>query len=89
MLFHLLQETPFSDSISVSPDEVGPSKDVSSPKEGLSPKTEADASGETSCSSWVVDSSGFLSPNGPALKEVLDMVDGVSILLYCIYFNVL
>jgi hypothetical protein len=25
----------------------------------------------------VVDSSGFLSPTGPVLKEVMDMVDGV------------
>uniref|UniRef100_A0A3Q1FRC8 V-myb avian myeloblastosis viral oncogene homolog-like 2b n=1 Tax=Acanthochromis polyacanthus TaxID=80966 RepID=A0A3Q1FRC8_9TELE len=41
-----------------------------------SPKTEPDTSGEVSCTNWVVDSSGFLSPTGPVLKEVLDMVDG-------------
>ena len=46
----------------------------SSSKGTLSPKTEPDASAETS---WVVDSSGFLSPTGPVLKEVMDMVDGV------------
>lgn len=44
-----------------------------SPKDSLSPKTD----GEMSCGSWVVDGSGFLSPTGPALKEVLDLVDGV------------
>uniref|UniRef100_A0A8C3AEA5 V-myb avian myeloblastosis viral oncogene homolog-like 2b n=1 Tax=Cyclopterus lumpus TaxID=8103 RepID=A0A8C3AEA5_CYCLU len=32
--------------------------------------------GEMNITSWVVDSSGFLSPTGPVLKEVLDMVDG-------------
>ncbi|KAK0156367.1 Myb-related protein B [Merluccius polli] len=48
----------------------------SSSKEALSPKTEPDTSAETSCTSWVVDSSGFLSPTGPVLKEVMDMVDG-------------
>ena len=48
-----------------------------SSKEALSPKTEPDTSAETSCTSWVVDGSGFLSPTGPVLKEVMDMVDGV------------
>ncbi|XP_073324779.1 v-myb avian myeloblastosis viral oncogene homolog-like 2b isoform X3 [Pagrus major] len=70
-------ETLVSAPVKVRPSEAGPSKAESSPKESLSPKTEADTtSGDMSCSSWVVDSSGFLSPNGPALKEVLDMVDG-------------
>ncbi|KAJ3603265.1 hypothetical protein NHX12_031007 [Muraenolepis orangiensis] len=50
--------------------------DPSSSKEALSPKNEPDSSAETSCTSWVVDSSGFLSPTGPVLKEVMDMVDG-------------
>uniref|UniRef100_A0AAQ5YB23 V-myb avian myeloblastosis viral oncogene homolog-like 2b n=1 Tax=Amphiprion ocellaris TaxID=80972 RepID=A0AAQ5YB23_AMPOC len=58
------------------PTEAGPSKPVSSPKDSLSLKTEPDTSGEVSCTNWVVDSSGFLSPTGPVLKEVLDMVDG-------------
>ncbi|XP_041811699.1 v-myb avian myeloblastosis viral oncogene homolog-like 2b isoform X2 [Chelmon rostratus] len=71
-----LQEPPVSASVKVGPPEAGPSKAVSSPKDSLSPKTEADSTGEMSCSSWTVDSSGFLSPTGPALKEVLDMVDG-------------
>uniref|UniRef100_A0A8C3G7W9 V-myb avian myeloblastosis viral oncogene homolog-like 2b n=1 Tax=Cyclopterus lumpus TaxID=8103 RepID=A0A8C3G7W9_CYCLU len=44
-------------------------------RDGSSPKSEA---GEMNITSWVVDSSGFLSPTGPVLKEVLDMVDGVS-----------
>uniref|UniRef100_A0A8C4FAF5 V-myb avian myeloblastosis viral oncogene homolog-like 2b n=1 Tax=Dicentrarchus labrax TaxID=13489 RepID=A0A8C4FAF5_DICLA len=74
--FHQLQETPISASGEVSSSEAGPLKAASSPKDSLSPKTETDSTGETSCSSWVVDSSGFLSPTGPALKEVLDMVDG-------------
>uniref|UniRef100_UPI0037E87B18 v-myb avian myeloblastosis viral oncogene homolog-like 2b n=1 Tax=Semicossyphus pulcher TaxID=241346 RepID=UPI0037E87B18 len=69
----LMQETPDSEA---DTSEAGPSKVESSPKNSLSPKNEADATGEMSCSSWVVDSSGFLSPSGPALKEVLDMVDG-------------
>uniref|UniRef100_A0A8C3AE90 V-myb avian myeloblastosis viral oncogene homolog-like 2b n=1 Tax=Cyclopterus lumpus TaxID=8103 RepID=A0A8C3AE90_CYCLU len=41
--------------------------------EQTTPKSEA---GEMNITSWVVDSSGFLSPTGPVLKEVLDMVDG-------------
>lgn len=78
--FHQLHETPVAASVKVSPSEEGPSKTASSPKESLSPGTEADTtSGEMSSSSWVVDGSGFLSPAGPALKEVLDMVDGVCI----------
>uniref|UniRef100_A0A8C9ZG26 V-myb avian myeloblastosis viral oncogene homolog-like 2b n=1 Tax=Sander lucioperca TaxID=283035 RepID=A0A8C9ZG26_SANLU len=71
-----LQETPVSAPIKVEPSEAGPSKAASSPKDSLSPKTEADITGEMNVTSWVVDSSGFLSPTGPALKEVLDMVDG-------------
>lgn len=53
-------------------------KKVSSLKNNLSPKTDVEGAGETSSTSWVIDSSGFLSPTGPVLKEVLDMVDGVS-----------
>uniref|UniRef100_A0A3Q1HTD3 V-myb avian myeloblastosis viral oncogene homolog-like 2b n=1 Tax=Anabas testudineus TaxID=64144 RepID=A0A3Q1HTD3_ANATE len=68
-----LQEAPAS---AAGPSEEGPSKAVRSPKDSLSPKTETDSSGDTSSTSWVVDSSGFLSPTGPALKEVLDLVDG-------------
>uniref|UniRef100_A0A8C9ZBJ4 V-myb avian myeloblastosis viral oncogene homolog-like 2b n=1 Tax=Sander lucioperca TaxID=283035 RepID=A0A8C9ZBJ4_SANLU len=75
-IFHQLQETPVSAPIKVEPSEAGPSKAASSPKDSLSPKTEADITGEMNVTSWVVDSSGFLSPTGPALKEVLDMVDG-------------
>ncbi|XP_036956701.1 v-myb avian myeloblastosis viral oncogene homolog-like 2b isoform X2 [Acanthopagrus latus] len=72
-----LQEALASAPVKIRASEAGPSKAESSPKESLSPKTETDStSGDMSCSSWVVDSSGFLSPNGPALKEVLDLVDG-------------
>ncbi|CAJ1051806.1 v-myb avian myeloblastosis viral oncogene homolog-like 2b [Xyrichtys novacula] len=69
-------ETSDSASVEAGPSEAGPSKAVSPPEDSSSLKTEADTSGEMNCSSWVVDSSGFLSPSGPALKEVLDMVDG-------------
>lgn len=79
--FQALQEALASAPVKIRASEAGPSKAESSPKESLSPKTETDStSGDMSCSSWVVDSSGFLSPNGPALKEVLDLVDGVSVL---------
>ncbi|XP_063071833.1 v-myb avian myeloblastosis viral oncogene homolog-like 2b [Engraulis encrasicolus] len=41
------------------------------------PKRELDSGGESSTCSWVVDSSGFLSPSsGPALKEVMEMMEG-------------
>ncbi|KAF3855751.1 hypothetical protein F7725_016474 [Dissostichus mawsoni] len=53
----------------------GPAISPSSPRQSPSPKSEAQSPGEIS-TSWVVDSSGFLSPTGPVLKEVLDMVDG-------------
>ncbi|XP_045932372.1 v-myb avian myeloblastosis viral oncogene homolog-like 2b [Micropterus dolomieu] len=73
-----LKEAPVSVKAEVfdCPAAPGPSKAGASPKDSLSPRTDADATGEMNCSSWVVDSSGFLSPTGPALKEVLDMVDG-------------
>lgn len=60
--------------------EEGVSKAASSPKGRFSPKAETEPTGEMSSSSWVADSSGFLSPTGPALKEVMDLVDGVSLL---------
>uniref|UniRef100_A0A674E595 V-myb avian myeloblastosis viral oncogene homolog-like 2b n=1 Tax=Salmo trutta TaxID=8032 RepID=A0A674E595_SALTR len=48
-----------------------------SPQQSKTPKSEPDTPGrELNTNSWVVDSSGFLSPNGPGLKEVMDMVDG-------------
>ncbi|XP_013856052.1 myb-related protein B, partial [Austrofundulus limnaeus] len=67
-----LQDT----SAVASPSEAELKKSVSSQKNNLSPKTEVEGAGETSNTNWVVDSSGFLSPTGPVLKEVLDMVDG-------------
>lgn len=67
-----LQET----SAKAGPSKAGPSKSVPSPSNSLSPKSEVDSTGGLNSTSWVVDSSGFLSPTGPALKEVLDMVDG-------------
>lgn len=60
--------------------DAGPSTTTTYPKESLSPRTDTDpTTGELSSSNWVVDGSGFLSPAGPVLKEVLDLVDGVSI----------
>ncbi|XP_054883011.1 v-myb avian myeloblastosis viral oncogene homolog-like 2b [Poeciliopsis prolifica] len=56
--------------------EAEPSEAVSSPRDDSGVKMEFDAGEEASGTNWVVDSSGFLSPTGPALKEVLDMVDG-------------
>ncbi|MEQ2236230.1 hypothetical protein ILYODFUR_010432 [Ilyodon furcidens] len=69
-----LSETPTP--VAASPSEAEPSKAVSSPKDSSSIKTEEDTSEESSGTHWVVDSSGFLSPTGPTLKEVLDLVDG-------------
>ncbi|KAK5873052.1 hypothetical protein PBY51_013697 [Eleginops maclovinus] len=68
-------EAPVAASVKVVPVEAGPAIASLSPKQSLSPKSEAQSPGENS-TSWVVDSSGFLSPTGPVLKEVLDMVDG-------------
>lgn len=57
--------------------DAGPSTTTSPPKESLSPRNDTDpTTGEINSASWVVDSSGFLSPAGPVLKEVLDLVDG-------------
>ncbi|KAL2090770.1 hypothetical protein ACEWY4_013033 [Coilia grayii] len=62
-----------------------PAVEVSSPKaesppcrKGVeTPKRESDSGGESSTNSWVVDSSGFLSPSsGPVLKEVMEMMEG-------------
>ncbi|XP_019942345.1 v-myb avian myeloblastosis viral oncogene homolog-like 2b isoform X2 [Paralichthys olivaceus] len=69
-------ERPFPTLDEASLSEAGPSKAVLSPKGSSYIKTEVDTSGEVTCTNWVVDSSGFLSPAGPGLKEVMDMVDG-------------
>ncbi|KAJ0068839.1 hypothetical protein NL108_012085 [Boleophthalmus pectinirostris] len=58
----------------------GPSNDASTKadttaKVNSTPKVDSDTV-DMNSTSWVVDGSGFLSPTGPALKEVLDMVDG-------------
>ncbi|KAL0978668.1 hypothetical protein UPYG_G00173700 [Umbra pygmaea] len=56
--------------------EAGSHKDLS-PQPSKMSKNEPDTpGGDLNTSGWVVDSAGFLSPNGPALKEVMDMVDG-------------
>ncbi|KAM6927440.1 v-myb avian myeloblastosis viral oncogene homolog-like 2b [Xenentodon cancila] len=73
---HLSDLLETSDSAEPSLSETAPSKDVPSPKDSLSPNSEVDNTGEMGSTNWVVDESGFLSPTGPALKEVLDMVDG-------------
>lgn len=65
--------------IKSEPMEAVPSHAASSSqqtKDGLSIKSEPNASGEINVTSWVVDGSGFLYPTGPALKEVMDLVDG-------------
>uniref|UniRef100_A0A6Q2ZHC2 V-myb avian myeloblastosis viral oncogene homolog-like 2b n=1 Tax=Esox lucius TaxID=8010 RepID=A0A6Q2ZHC2_ESOLU len=63
-------------SLHRGPIEAGSHKAVS-PQQSKMPKSEPDTPGsELNTSGWVVDSAGFLSPNGPALKEVMDMVDG-------------
>ncbi|KAM3877988.1 v-myb avian myeloblastosis viral oncogene homolog-like 2b [Diretmus argenteus] len=71
-----LQELSAAATRKASSSQAGPSNTAVSPKDGSSPKTEPDTSGDVNCTSWVVDSSGFLSPTGPALKEVMEMVDG-------------
>uniref|UniRef100_G3P9G8 V-myb avian myeloblastosis viral oncogene homolog-like 2b n=1 Tax=Gasterosteus aculeatus aculeatus TaxID=481459 RepID=G3P9G8_GASAC len=70
------RETPAAIAVKAELDEEAPPKAARSLKEGSSPKSEADAAGEMTSTSWVVDSSGFLSPTGPVLKEVLELVDG-------------
>uniref|UniRef100_H3CPG3 V-myb avian myeloblastosis viral oncogene homolog-like 2b n=1 Tax=Tetraodon nigroviridis TaxID=99883 RepID=H3CPG3_TETNG len=72
-----LPETTVVVSMKDGHGDAGPSTATSSPKESLSPGNDTDsATGEINSASWVVDSSGFLSPAGPVLKEVLDLVDG-------------
>ncbi|XP_077386872.1 v-myb avian myeloblastosis viral oncogene homolog-like 2b isoform X1 [Festucalex cinctus] len=56
-------------------DEAGPTRVVPSPKD-VSSLSEGDSTLEMNPTHWVVDDSGFLSPTGPSLREVLDMVDG-------------
>lgn len=60
---------------------MAPAKPESPPcrKGVVTPKRESSpGGGESSLSQWVVDSSGFLSPSsGPALKEVMEMMEGV------------
>ncbi|CDQ83673.1 unnamed protein product [Oncorhynchus mykiss] len=71
-----LQENANTSTVRGGPKEAGFHKAVS-PQQSKTPKSEPNTpGGELNTSSWVVDSSGFLSPNGPALKEVMEMVDG-------------
>lgn len=75
-----LQENTITSTVRGGPREAGSHKAVS-PQQSKTPKSEPNTpGGELNTSSWVVDSSGFLSPNGPALKEVMEMVDGVRVL---------
>ncbi|KAG7494787.1 myb-related protein B [Solea senegalensis] len=71
-----LPDTPVSATARATPSEAGLSKSALSLKDNSGIKTEADPSGEMNSTNWVVDTSGFLSPVGSGLKEVLDMVDG-------------
>uniref|UniRef100_A0AAY5KWB9 V-myb avian myeloblastosis viral oncogene homolog-like 2b n=1 Tax=Esox lucius TaxID=8010 RepID=A0AAY5KWB9_ESOLU len=71
-----LLENSSTSTVRGGPIEAGSHKAVS-PQQSKMPKSEPDTPGsELNTSGWVVDSAGFLSPNGPALKEVMDMVDG-------------
>lgn len=82
--FLQLPETPVVVPMKDRHSDAGSSSTTSAPKEGLSPRKDTDLSpGEINSASWVVDSSGFLSPAGPVLKEVLDLVDGVRIRSRC------
>ncbi|XP_051528249.1 myb-related protein B-like isoform X2 [Myxocyprinus asiaticus] len=46
------------------------------PKAPATPKSESDG-GDSNVSTWVMDSSGFLSPSAaPTLKEVMELMDG-------------
>ncbi|XP_077583129.1 v-myb avian myeloblastosis viral oncogene homolog-like 2b [Stigmatopora nigra] len=67
----LLEET--SGINTLNGDEATPSQSISSPKENLSPMSGADSTGDMTSANWIVDS--FLSPRGPTLKEVLEMVE--------------
>eukprot|EP00063_Salmo_salar_P046974 XP_014021809.1 PREDICTED: myb-related protein B isoform X1 [Salmo salar] len=76
LLMSPLQENTITSTVRGGPREAGSHKAVS-PQQSKTPKSEPDTPGrELNTNSWVVDSSGFLSPNGPGLKEVMDMVDG-------------
>ncbi|XP_036387277.1 v-myb avian myeloblastosis viral oncogene homolog-like 2b isoform X1 [Megalops cyprinoides] len=74
------QESSRSSAVRVLPTREVVTPKSSSPHQpggGLTPKSESDASGEANNNRWVVDSAGFLSPtSGPALKEVLELMDG-------------
>lgn len=75
---------------------------TASPKTPKAPATPKSEAGDSNVSTWVMDSSGFLSPSGaPTLKEVMELMDGVSsalkstdamcnyhqICYTCIYYN--
>ncbi|XP_051532537.1 v-myb avian myeloblastosis viral oncogene homolog-like 2b isoform X2 [Myxocyprinus asiaticus] len=47
------------------------------PKTPATPKSELESGGDSNVSTWVMDSSGFLSPSAaPTLKEVMELMDG-------------
>lgn len=50
---------------------------TASPKTPKAPTTPKSEAGDSSVSTWVMDSSGFLSPSAvPTLKEVMELMDG-------------
>lgn len=52
---------------------------TASPKTPKAPTTPKSEGGDSNVSTWVMDSSGFLSPSAaPTLKEVMELMDGVS-----------
>ncbi|CAB1314708.1 unnamed protein product [Coregonus sp. 'balchen'] len=71
-----LLENSSTSTVRGGPREAGSHKALS-PQQSKTPKSEPNTpGGELNTNSWVVDSSGFLSPNGPGLKEVMEMVVG-------------
>ncbi|XP_072307802.1 v-myb avian myeloblastosis viral oncogene homolog-like 2b [Eucyclogobius newberryi] len=68
-------ELPYSVLTRAGPSNDASTKTDTSTKVNLALKVDSDT-GDPNGTNWVVDGSGFLSPNGPALKEVLDLVDG-------------
>ncbi|XP_056108495.1 v-myb avian myeloblastosis viral oncogene homolog-like 2b [Rhinichthys klamathensis goyatoka] len=52
-------------------------KATTAPQKTASPKTPKSEAGDSNVSTWVMDSSGFLSPSAaPTLKEVMELMDG-------------
>lgn len=76
-----LQDPDVHENASTAPTKTASPK---TPKAPTTPVSEADSSGDPNVSTWVMDSSGFLSPSAaPTLKEVMELMDGVSLKNTC------